>query len=159
MAFREVTVVQVREVLRRWLRNEGERRIANGAGVDRKTVRRYIAAAIEAGLQRFGDESQLSDELIGAVCEAVRPSRPDGHGESWRVLLAEEQQIKDWVTADLSLVKIHELLTRRGVKVEEVARLRRLVAMLPAQSPGVGGGRLDDKATVGARRRGVRERD
>jgi hypothetical protein len=35
MAFKEVSVVQVREVLRRWLRGEGARRAAFGAGVDR----------------------------------------------------------------------------------------------------------------------------
>jgi len=50
MAFREVSVVQIKEALRRWLRGEGERPIANGVGVDRKTARRYIAAAIELGL-------------------------------------------------------------------------------------------------------------
>jgi hypothetical protein len=46
MAFREVLVVQIREALRRWLKGEGERPIANGIGVDRKTARRYITAAI-----------------------------------------------------------------------------------------------------------------
>ncbi len=49
MAFREVSVVQVKEALRRWLRGEGERPIAHGVGIDRKTVRRYIAAAMELG--------------------------------------------------------------------------------------------------------------
>jgi transposase len=117
MAFREVSVVQVKEVLRRWLRGEGERTIARGAGLDRKTVRRYIAAAIEAGLERSADESQLTDALVGAVFEAVRPSRPDGHGESWRVLLGEEQAIKGWVNKDLTVAKMHQLLVRRGVNV------------------------------------------
>jgi len=50
MAFREVSVVQVKEVLRRWLRkDEGLRSIALGAGVDRKTARRYVDAAIGSG--------------------------------------------------------------------------------------------------------------
>jgi len=54
MAFREVSVVQVKEALRRWLKGEGERPIAQGVGIDRKTVRRYIAAAIEFGVERSG---------------------------------------------------------------------------------------------------------
>jgi hypothetical protein len=33
MAFREVSVVQIREALRRWLKGEGERPIAQGVGV------------------------------------------------------------------------------------------------------------------------------
>ena len=71
MAFREVTVVQIREALRRWLRGEGERPIAQGVGVDRKTARRYIAAALELGVDRGGGEEQLTDELIGQLVERV----------------------------------------------------------------------------------------
>jgi hypothetical protein len=41
MASREASVVQVKEVLRRWLReDEGLRSIAAAAGVDRKTALR-----------------------------------------------------------------------------------------------------------------------
>ena len=80
MAFRDVSVVQAREVLRRWLRGQGERLAVRGAGVGRKTARRYVPAAIEVGLARAGGESQLTEELVGQVCEAVRPSRPDGRG-------------------------------------------------------------------------------
>src|SRR3954466_8979028 len=100
MAFREVSVVQVREALRRWLRGDGERPIATGIGVDRKTARRYIAAAVELGVDRGGGEEQLTDELIGQVVERVRPHRPDGHGDAWRTLLGEEERIKEWVTKE-----------------------------------------------------------
>ena len=117
MAFREVSVVQIREALRRWIRGEGERPVARGAGIDRKTARRYISAAAELGVERNGNEAQLSEELIGQVCEAVRPSRPDGHGQAWSRLLAEQAQITEWVKADLTVVKIGILLRRRGVEV------------------------------------------
>jgi transposase len=117
MAFREVSVVQIREALRHWLRGEGERRIARAIGVDRKTARRYIAGAIRLGLERTGGEVQLTDELIGRVVEAVRPHRTDGHGEAWRSLLAEEDQITKWVKDGLTVVKIGILLERKGVVV------------------------------------------
>lgn len=74
MAFRELRVFEVREVLRLWLRGEGFRATERLAGVDRKTVRRYVAAAVELGLVRDGDEHQLSDEFVGSVVEAVRPT-------------------------------------------------------------------------------------
>jgi transposase len=117
MAFREVSVVQIKEALRRWLKGEGERPIANGVGVDRKTVRRYIAAAVELGVDRSGGEEQLSEELIGQVVERVRPHRPDGHGEAWRRLVAEEAHINEWLKQDLTVTKIGILLARRGVEV------------------------------------------
>ena len=117
MAFREVTVVQIREALRRWLHGEGERTIARSIGVDRKTARRYIAAGIALGLDRSGGEGQLTDELIGRLTEAVRPHRTDGHGAPWRSLVSEEEQITAWVKDGLTVVKIGVLLERKGVVV------------------------------------------
>ena len=117
MAFREVRVFEVREVLRVWLSGEGVRSIERLVGVDRKTVRRYVGAAESLGLVRDGSEEQLTDAFVGMVVEAVRPHRTDGHGESWRLLAANHDQIAEWVGADLTAVKIHELLGRRGVMV------------------------------------------
>jgi len=53
-------------------------------GIDRKTARRYISAAVELGLDRSGGEEQLADELIGQMVERLRPHWSDGHGEAWR---------------------------------------------------------------------------
>jgi len=117
MAFREVSVVQVREVLRGWLAGQSERAAARGAGVARTTARNYILVAVEVGLDRAGGEGQLTDELVGQVCERARPRRPDGHGQSWRALLDEEEQVKKWVEEGLTVVKIGVLLRRKGVEV------------------------------------------
>lgn len=120
MSFREVRVFEVREVLRLWLRVEGLRSTERLAGVDRKTVRRYVAAAVELGLVRDGGEEQLTDEFVGSVVEAVRPHRSDGRGEAWRVLVANHELIEDWLKKDkLTVRKAHELLGRRGVVVPE----------------------------------------
>lgn len=54
MSFREVPVFEVREVLRLWLRGVGFRAVERLAGVDRKTVRRYVIAAEGLGLVRGG---------------------------------------------------------------------------------------------------------
>lgn len=119
MAFREVGVVEVREVLRGWLDGAGLRTVGARAGVDRKTARRYVLAAQEAGLCRDAGPSALTDELIGVVVAAVRPVRPNGHGSAWETLSAHEDQIRTWVGKPntLSIVKVHELLARQGVTV------------------------------------------
>jgi transposase len=117
MAFREVLVTQVREVLRAWLAGAGKRPAARRAGVDVKTAARYIKAAQAAGLARDGDESQLTDELLGQVVAAVRPARPAGHGESWEALAVRQAGITAWVKEGLTLVKMHELLERSGTVV------------------------------------------
>jgi transposase len=116
MSFREVPVHEIREVLRLWLRGEGQRSIARLAAVDRKTVRRYVEAATGAGLDRAAGEEALGDELISLVCEAIRPHRPDGHGAAWATAVAKHDQLKVWlVDQKLTVVKAHELLARQGV--------------------------------------------
>jgi hypothetical protein len=117
MAFREVLVTQVREVLRAWLAGAGKRPAARRADVNVKTAARYIAAARAAGLARDGGESQLTDELLGVVVAAVRPARPAGHGTSWEALVPVKAEITGWVEGGLTLVKIGELLERRGIVV------------------------------------------
>jgi hypothetical protein len=131
MAFREVRVYEIREVLRLWLRGEGLRSIERLTSTDRKTVRRYVAAAVEAGLVRDGGEGQLSDALLGLVCERVRPHRRDGHGAAWAVLAAHHDQLTTWLTKDgLTVVKARELLARRGVAVPERTLHRYALAVL-----------------------------
>jgi transposase len=136
MAFREVAVS---EVLRAHLAGLGQRRVAEQAGVDRKTVRRYVQAAQEAGLVRDGGEDQLSDELIGQVVERVRPARPGGHGQAWQALEAWTEQITEWVGKGRTVVKIGILLERQGVVVPY-----RTLVRFATQRCGFGG----DQATV-----------
>jgi len=120
MAFREVRVFEIREVLRLWLRGEGIRSIERLGGVDRKTVRRYVAAGQELGLVRDGGEQQLAEEFMGSVVEKVRPHRADGRGQPWQLLVAQHEQIEKWLKTDkLTVVKAHELLARRGIVVPE----------------------------------------
>jgi transposase len=95
----------------------GLRTVAGQAGVDRKTARRYVAAAEAAGVCREGGLGQLTDEVIGQVVAAVRPVRVGGHGQAWDALEAQREQISEWVGKDLTVVKIADLLARRGVLV------------------------------------------
>jgi transposase len=113
-------VYEIKEVLRLWVRGEGLRSIERLAVVDRKTVRRYVAAAVEAGLDRDGGEGQLNDVLLSVVCEKVRPHRPEGHGAAWGLLVANHDLLKGWLVDDgLTAVKAGELLARRGTVVPE----------------------------------------
>ena len=63
MAYREVSRVEIAEVVRRWQSGISQRRISTGTGLSRATVRRYIEAVVEAGLARDGpapSEEQLA---------------------------------------------------------------------------------------------------
>jgi hypothetical protein len=117
MAYREVSVIEVREVLRAWLAGGGLRKVAEQAGVDRKTARRYVEAAQQVGVVGDGGVGQLSDAVIGQIVELVRPARPDGHGSAWQALQGRQEQIAEWLDRGLTVVKVGDLLAREGLVV------------------------------------------
>ena len=64
----------IREVLRAWLSGAGLRKVAEQAGVDRKTARRYVEAAVGSGLARDGGPGQLTDLSHGNLPECHHPN-------------------------------------------------------------------------------------
>ena len=125
MAYREVSRVEIAEVVRRWQSGNSQRRISTGTGLSRATVRRYIVAAMGAGLTRDGaapSEDQLS-RLAGLnLCTPRKVERPTED-----VLAPWADQVYEWLTADrLQVTRIHELLAGRGCRVSYTS-LRRFI--------------------------------
>ena len=63
MAYKEMSRVDMAEVIRRWQKGNSQRHIASRTGLSRDTVRKYLAAAEEVGVSREGpdpSEEQLS---------------------------------------------------------------------------------------------------
>ena len=87
MGFRRSAWLRCVRCCGRGCRDRGCGRRPSGRGWDRKTARRYVAAAEAAGLVRDVGVGAVTDELVGQVVDAVRPARPDGHGGSWELLL------------------------------------------------------------------------
>ena len=78
--YREVTMIEVREVLR--LRGEGlpKKRIAAQLGLDPKTVRRYLVAAATAGVRVT---ATVGDEDVRQVLLALHPASGRPRGDGW----------------------------------------------------------------------------
>lgn len=124
MAYREVTMVEVKEVLRLWLGTMGKRRIAARLGLDPKTVRSYIEAARARGLERTAGATALSDELVGQVLAARRGHAHRPHGDTWSRCAEQREFIERHLHAKVRLSKIRKLLRRQGVEIP-YATLRR----------------------------------
>lgn len=116
MSFREITMQDISEVLRRWQAGQSARRIARQMGLDRKTVSRYIDEAKARGL--IG-ETGVTEEVARAVGRGVqrRPLPPPS--QQWRALAERRDQISAWLDGErpLRLVRVHELLAREEVTV------------------------------------------
>src|SRR5713101_2282816 len=78
MAYREVTMLELKEVLRLWLARAGKKPIAAQLGLDVKTVRRYLRAAEECGLKP--GPQLLTDERLARSLAGWGPRR-GGHME------------------------------------------------------------------------------
>jgi transposase len=124
MAYREVAMVDVKEVLRLWMAGMARKRIAAQLGLDPKTVRRYVRTAQRAGLQPSDGEATLTDERVAVVLVALKavPTRP--HGATWVDCVRHEATIAAYLKQGVRLTKIRKLLRRQGVDLP-YATLRR----------------------------------
>lgn len=117
MAYREVTMVEIREVLRQWLEGAGKKVIARCVGLDRNTVRSYIKVAEACGLQQRDGIAGLTDERLAEVLAALAPKPSRVHGEAWATCETHREFIVGKLKRGVRLSKVRRLLQRQGVKV------------------------------------------
>jgi transposase len=118
MAFREVTMLEVKEILRLWLLGVPKKQIASQLGFDVKTVRRYLAAAKVRGVESTHGLAALDDDLVAAVIAATQPSTGRPRGEGWAVCQAHREFISGHIAHHVRLTKIGKLLRRHGVAID-----------------------------------------
>lgn len=112
MAFREVRVLEVKEVLRLRRAGVARKRIARQLGLDVKTVRRYLELAGTSGV----DGADL-DGAVAAVVAGLAASRGRPRGEAWEVCGAHRDFISSSLEHGVRLTKIRKLLRRRQAHV------------------------------------------
>jgi len=112
MAYRELGVIELREVWRRYSAGDGVRAIAQGTGVDRKTIAKYVAAAVAVGLSRGAPPP--TDAQLAEFVRGLRGT-PGGRPAALPERLASHQgQIAAWLADGLRLTKIHRRLREQG---------------------------------------------
>ena len=122
MAFREVPVVHVREVVRLRLQGKGLRTIAGLTGLDRKTVRRYLKQAeaqgllLQAAVQAVVSDAEveLDDAKVGAVIAGVNPAPGRPKGETWAECEKRREFISRHLEKKVRLTKIRKLIRRQN---------------------------------------------
>jgi transposase len=124
MAFREVTMLEVKEVLLQWLEGRAVKRIAAAVGVDPKTARRYVRAAEKEGLASAAGTQLLSEDKLAQVLVRVKGAPARAVSEGRARCVAEREFIEHHVQHGVRLTKVRQLLVRKGVNVS-YALLRR----------------------------------
>jgi len=115
--YREVTMEEVKEAVLLWLARIGKKRIAAQLGLDVKTVRRYVRAAYKVGLRVGTDTPPLSEAVVAAILQEIRPALVRERGESWAKCEQHRGAIAKWLGNDVGLMKCQRLLTRQGVEI------------------------------------------
>jgi transposase len=115
MAYRELNMIDVREILRRWQVQQSARQIALQTRANRKTVARYVEYAQKLALPR---DRELSDEDIHQVAQCVQARELPSVSSERREVARFADQIKGWLEQHkpLKLSKVHELLQRQGMQ-------------------------------------------
>ena len=112
--YREVTMVEITEVLRLWLAGTPKKRIAVQLGLDPKTVRRYVEVSGQTGLT---PGVALTEAHVTAVLLALHPSGGRPRGDSWARCVAQRAAVDQWLRQGVRLSKIRKLLSRQGIDI------------------------------------------
>ena len=117
MSYRELTMIDVKELLRRWAAGHSNRKIARETGADRGTVSRYAAIAERLGLAR---DREPSDDEVHEVAQCIQSRPVTNASAEWTSVAAHKDRIEEWLTRKrpLRLSKVHTLLVREhGLEV------------------------------------------
>jgi transposase len=111
MSYRELFMIDIKEMLRRRAAGQSVRHVARETGFDRKTVARYFAAAEALSLS---PEHEPTDEEVHAVAERVQARPVTDPSEEWKQVAAHRERVVAWLALKrpLKLRKIHVLLRR-----------------------------------------------
>ena len=121
MAYREIGMWEILDVLRRVARGERQRAISRVTGHSRSTIRRWLKVARQSGWQP--NDGEPDEGVAREVAARVRPVRDEvSPGESQVQLLPHREQIRAWLSPEderrgLRLTKVQQLLARKGVAV------------------------------------------
>ena len=132
MAYREITMIEVKEVLRQWLTGVGKKRIAARVGLEPKTVRRYARAGEGCGLAAGQGEAGLTDEVPNAILATLCGAPARQHGEAWQQCEAQRAFVADAASSRTGRPRRSvRLRARRSIAVRR--RPRRPVPRPPLQ--------------------------
>src|SRR5438132_14044697 len=113
MGYRELSRMEIIEVVRRWQAGTSQRGIARATGLARETVKKYLAAAGTLGLSANGpppsDEQIVALVRLGSVVAAPRSWAAPGRD----TLQAHADRIRVWVQHEqLEPTRVPDVLGR-----------------------------------------------
>jgi transposase len=135
MARRTFDVIDIIEILVHWQAGRNNSEIAQSLGVDRKTVRKYAAAAEAAGMSPGG--APVAEERWAELVRQWFPELADTRLRqvTWPAIEPHHEYIREQMKAGVTVSTIHQRLRdERGVAVSIASFRRYVAANLPEET-------------------------
>ena len=135
MARRTFDVVDIIEILVHWHAGRNNSEIAESLGVDRKTTRKYVAAAQAAGMRPGGPP--VSEERWAELVRQWFPELADTRLRqvTWPAIGAHHDYIGEQLKAGVTVATVHQRLRdERGLAVSVASFRRYVAANLPQET-------------------------
>jgi len=117
MAYREVHMTEIKEILLRIGRKESIRSISRTLGIHRDTINKCISLAEKLGIDP--KEDAITGEIVEKIKRKLAPGSRPSHIPRDKILLPVKDRIEAYLEKGLKGSKIMILLARDGIEVGE----------------------------------------
>jgi transposase len=125
MVYKEVSRVEVEEIIRQWQTGRGIKAIARSTGISRNTIRKYLLTVQSIGLARNGQPP--TDYQLTALLQLNQAGPAETPSPTDKILDPYSTLIEQWLKRDqLKLVRVQDLLAQKQCVVAYTC-LRRYV--------------------------------
>jgi len=150
MAYREVNMIEIKEILLRITSKSSIRNISDCLGIHRETIKNYISLAKKFGFDAYKDsKDMLTDELICNIKSLANVSKDKYLIPRNELLLPHKKTIEKYLKSGIKGSKIIILLARSGIVVTKPSFYRflrnscesynkkNITVRLPETEPGI----------------------
>ena len=131
MVYREVTMIEIKEILLRVANGYGVRAISKSLGIHRKTITGYTGLANELGA-KLDSKDSITDELVEKIkARSLEDKNKKVISPREEMLLPHKEKIEEYLKQGLKGSKIMRLLSREGIRVSRQSFYRFINASCP----------------------------
>jgi transposase len=128
MARRNILMLDLVELFTHWHAGRSQVQLSESLGIDRKTIRKYLAPAIADGIEPGGEPLSAEPwaELIAGWFPAL--SDPAARASTWPLIAPHCDRIKDWLDAEVTVATIAQRLRDDHDVAASESSVRRWIA-------------------------------
>jgi hypothetical protein len=128
MARRNIVMLDLVELFTHWHAGRSQVQLSESLGIDRKTIRKYLAPAITAGIEPGGEPLSAEQwaEFIGGWFPQL--SDPAARALTWPLIAPHRDRVKGWLGADVTVATIAQRLRDDHGVVASESSVRRWIA-------------------------------